>query len=58
VHDLLTGPEPERLILGLAVAEELRAEDVGGQHEAADQKKDIERRSQRGKSQHASLSEN
>jgi hypothetical protein len=55
---LLTGPEPERIILCFSVAENLGTENVSRQDEAADQEKDIERRSQRGVSQHTSLSEN
>ena len=58
LQDLLTGPEPERIILCLSVAEDLGTENICGQDETADQKKDIERRSQGRESQHTSLSEN
>jgi hypothetical protein len=58
LQDLLAGPEPERIVLCLSVAEDLGTENISGQDKAADQEKDIERRSQRGVSQHTSLSEN
>src|ERR1700733_11408672 len=41
---LLAGPEPQRIILCLTVAEDLGTENVSGQDEAADQEKDIQRR--------------
>jgi hypothetical protein len=45
LQDLLTGPEPERVVLGLSVAKNLGAENIGRQDEATDQEKNIERRS-------------
>src|ERR1700736_534813 len=56
VEDLLPGPEPERIVLGLSAAENLRTEHVGGQHQAAGEEENIERRSQRRISQLTSLS--
>jgi len=56
VQDLLAGPKPQRIILCLSVSEDLRTQNVGDQHNAADQEKNIERCSQRGVSQHNSLS--
>src|SRR6516164_4677229 len=57
MQDLLPGPEPERIVLCLSAAEDLRAENICAQHDATNQEEDIERRSQRRISQHASLSE-
>ena len=56
LQHLLTGPEPQRIVLGLAVAPDLGNQHVGGQHETAEQEQQIERRSQRRISQHTRLS--
>ena len=56
LQDLLPGPEPERIILCLSASPDFRNENVGSQRDAADQEKNIERRSQRRISQHAHLS--
>jgi hypothetical protein len=53
---LLAGPEPERIVLCLSAAPNLGNEHVGRQRDAADQKQNIERRSQRRISQHTRLS--
>ena len=47
VQHLLPGPVPQPIILGLAVAEDLGNEHVGGQEDAAEQEEQIERRAQR-----------
>src|SRR5205085_8077994 len=52
LQHLLPGPEPQRIILGLAIAPDLRDQHVGRQRDAAEQEQDIERRSQRRVSQH------
>jgi hypothetical protein len=43
LQDLLAGPEPQRIILGLSVAENLRPKNVGGQDKTTDEEKDIKR---------------
>src|ERR1700687_3231258 len=57
MEDLLPGPEPERIVFGLSVPPDFRNQNVGRQRDTADQKKNIERRSQRRISQHTHLSE-
>ncbi|MEY9415746.1 hypothetical protein ABIF69_002188 [Bradyrhizobium japonicum] len=47
MQHLLPGPVPQPIILGLAVAEDLGNEHVGGQEDAAEQEEQIERRAQR-----------
>jgi len=47
MQHLLAGPVPQRIVLGLAAAENLRHEHEGGQHDAAEQEQQFERRAQR-----------
>ncbi len=53
MQHLLPGPVPQRVVLGLAVAEDLGTEDIGGQDEAAEQEEQVERRAQRQGSERA-----
>src|SRR4029077_11844859 len=52
LQHLLPGPEPQRIVLGLAVPPNLGCDDIGRQRDTADQEQDIERRPQRWVSQH------
>src|SRR5580704_16291274 len=52
MQHLLPGPEPEQIVLGLPGPPDFRTENVGRQRDAADQEKQINRRSPRRISQH------
>src|SRR5436309_1406973 len=47
LQHLLSGPEPERIVLGLSAPPNLGTENVGRQRDTTYQEKDIERSSQR-----------
>ncbi|MGY4344090.1 hypothetical protein ACVWXM_000554 [Bradyrhizobium sp. GM7.3] len=47
LQDLLPGPVPQAVVLGLAVPEDLGTKDIGSQDEAAEQEEQVEWRTQR-----------
>jgi hypothetical protein len=53
MQHLLPGPVPQRIVLGFAMAENLRAEDIRGQDQAAKQEEQVERPTQRESSERA-----
>src|SRR6185437_7298128 len=52
VQNLLPGPEPECVVLGLAVSPDLRDQNIGGQQETGHEKEYIQRAPERWPSQH------
>jgi hypothetical protein len=52
VQHLLSGPEPQRIILGLASAPDLRNEDIDSERDTGDEEKNVKRSTQRWPSEH------